>query len=107
MVNASHNMRGPNATYVPPARVGLALGQWGIALGPRGFSDTNMLVFATQKSRIWGITQRKDPTWGGLRCSGVCIGHVDFTFVAHFPSHWVVKPNAIVGGIWSLASNMA
>ena len=71
MANVSFNLRGPNATYIPPAHVGLALGLWGLtlgegcfALGPRGVLVgsvrvfgyyTNMLVSAMQKSRVGGI----------------------------------------------------
>ena len=44
MPNASPNARGPNATYIPPVTLGLALGPWGLSLGPRSFLDTNMLV---------------------------------------------------------------
>ena len=67
-------MRGPNATYIPPVRVGLALSPWGFTLGlwgfslsPQGFSETNMLVSGTRKARVGGITHRKDP------CEGVCV----------------------------------
>ena len=35
MANASPNERGPNATYIPPARVGNALGPQGLVLGRR------------------------------------------------------------------------
>ena len=38
MVNASPNARGPNATYIQPARVGLVLGPSGFALGLWGFT---------------------------------------------------------------------
>ena len=79
MANASPNARGPNTTYIPPARIGLALGiigsRWallvrvghcwlalGVALGPKGFSDTNMLVFLTRNRCIGGLSQHEDPT---------------------------------------------
>ena len=38
MANASPNTRRPNATYIPPARIGLTLGPWGFALGLWGFT---------------------------------------------------------------------
>ena len=44
MPNASPNTSGPNATYIPPVKLSLILGPWGLALGPRGSSDTNMVV---------------------------------------------------------------
>ena len=37
------------------------LGQGVFAFGPRGISDTNVLVLATQKYCIGRITQREDP----------------------------------------------
>ena len=76
MANAS-----PNATYIPPARIGLKLGPWGFAfgfqgfaLGPHGFSDTNMLVSATQIACIGGRTQCEAPMQVVLRYSGIIIG---------------------------------
>ena len=76
MANASPNARTPNATYIPPARVRLVLGikgsHWalltrvghywlalGVALGPQGFLDINMLVLATRKSRVGGIAKHQ------------------------------------------------
>ena len=38
MANASPNARVANATYNPPAHVGLALGPWGFTLGLWGFA---------------------------------------------------------------------
>ena len=73
-------------TYIPPARVRLALGQQGLALslkglvlglqvlvlGPRGFSDTNVLAFWQREiPRVGGHTQREDPMQVVLRCSGI------------------------------------
>ena len=53
----------------------LVLGIYRLALGiigshwvHKGFSDTNMLVSPTRKSRIGEITQREDPTRESLRC---------------------------------------
>ena len=37
MANVTPNARGPNETYILPARIGLALGPWGFMLGPQGF----------------------------------------------------------------------
>ena len=82
MANAS-----PNATYIPPARIGLTLGPWGLALGPwgfalglpgfalgpQGFSDTNTLVSATQTACIGGRTQCEAPMQVVLRYSGIII----------------------------------
>ena len=51
------NVRGPNATYIPPARIGLvlALGPWGLvlsqgsfALGSQGFHIGSVRVFGYQ-----------------------------------------------------------
>ena len=33
MANVSINVMAPNATYIPPARVGLTLGPWALVLG--------------------------------------------------------------------------
>ena len=38
MANASPNARGPNATYIPSAHIGLALGLWKLALSQGGFA---------------------------------------------------------------------
>ena len=66
MANVSSNARGPNATYIPPARVRLVLGQWafalglwGFALGLGGFSDTNMLVSPMRNARVGSLDQRE------------------------------------------------
>ena len=69
MAKVNPNSRGPNATYIPPSRVGLTLGPLGFAFGPLGFLDTNMLVSATQKSRVGGTAQREPPMQGVSRCS--------------------------------------
>ena len=55
------NTRGPNATYIPPAHIGSI----GIFIGSAKLfrSDTNMLVSATRKSHVGGIT----------KCEGVCV----------------------------------
>ena len=73
MTNVSPNARGPTATYIAPACVGLALdpwifvlGLWRFRLGPRGFSDTNMSVSATQKSRVGRITPTQGPNVRGF-----------------------------------------
>ena len=62
MTNASPNVRGPNATYIPPAMLGL----WGFALGPRGFFDTNMLVSANAKVSHWADQQTRKPKARGF-----------------------------------------
>ena len=54
MANASPNARGPNATHISLARVG-------VALGPQGILGTNMLVSATQKSCVGGIALNTNP----------------------------------------------
>ena len=61
MANVSPNAIGPNATYIPSTRVGLAWGLWGLALGRQGFSDINMLVLATRNSRVGSLDQREAP----------------------------------------------
>ena len=43
----------------------------GVPLGPQGFLDTNMLVSATQKSRVRGLAQCEPPTRGVSQCSGI------------------------------------
>ena len=65
MANARILRWGPNATYIPPARVlGLALGVMQIlafALGIMqiiAFLDTNMLVSPTQNGRVGGLNHR-------------------------------------------------
>ena len=76
IANASPNARVPNVTYIPPAHVWLAFGQWGlalgqggfalgrlgVALGPQGFLDTNMLVSARHNTRVEGQAQHEPPT---------------------------------------------
>ena len=66
MANASPSARGPSAIYIPPVRIGLALGLWGFQLGvrgfqlgPRGFSDTNMLVSAPVSLTLGGFSKRR------------------------------------------------
>ena len=51
--------------------LGIALGIIGSRWGLQGFSDTNMLVFQTQNRRVWGLSQREDPTRVVSRCSGI------------------------------------
>ena len=48
--------------------------RWGFALPVTQilvFLDTNMLIYPKQNSRVGGITQRKPPMPGVLRCSGI------------------------------------
>ena len=61
MANAS-----PNTTKIPPARVGLALGPWGFAvglqgveLGQGGFFDTNMLVSPMRNGHVGGLNRHE------------------------------------------------
>ena len=42
--------------------IGVALAKLVAALGPQRFLDTNMLISATQKSRVGGMAQREAPT---------------------------------------------
>ena len=37
MANVRPNARGPNATYIPPASIGLVLGPWALTLGLLAF----------------------------------------------------------------------
>ena len=53
--------------FSPVGQGGFALGLWGFALGPRGFSDTNMLVLATRKSHVGGLPN------AGTQHEGVCV----------------------------------
>ena len=39
------------------------LGVWGIRVGCTASMDTNMLVSAMRKSRVWGNAQHKPRTW--------------------------------------------
>ena len=78
MANASPNTRGHNANYIPLLALGLALGVQGFALGaqvfvhgPRGYLDTNMLVFPMLNGRIGGPNQCDSPTPVVLHCSGI------------------------------------
>ena len=41
------------------------------ALGPQGFSDTNMLVFAMPTGRIGGLNQPEGPKQMGLHSGGI------------------------------------
>ena len=72
------NVKVHNATYIPPARVGLALGPWVLPSGPcvlvlgqQVFIDINMLVSATQNTGIGSQAQREPPKRAVLRCSGI------------------------------------
>ena len=49
----------------------VVLGKLGVALSPQGFLGTNMLVSATQKSRVGGIAHREPQTRAVSRCSGI------------------------------------
>ena len=71
MANAGRNARGPNTIYIPPACIGLALVHGGLAGSMRFFLDANMLVAATQKSRVWGTTQHEPLMRGVSRYSGI------------------------------------
>ena len=73
MPNANQTLAYPTQTIfylltlgVALSAPGFTLGAWGFTLGPRRLLDTNMLVSATQKSRIGSITQRKAATQGVL-----------------------------------------
>ena len=104
MANVSPNARGTNATYIPPAHVGLALVLWGLALGqedfalgPRGFSDTNMLVLAIQITCVGGQTQseylfRVYICWG--RGRAFIVKRIRYvTFATAFITYTIILPN--------------
>ena len=73
MANASPNARGPKATYIPPARVGLTLGPWGFALGqgsfalgPRVFFLYKHVAIGNAKSRVGGYCPMGTPNVRGF-----------------------------------------
>ena len=53
------------------SRLGVTMGKLGVALGPQGFQDTNMLVKATQNRHIGGLDQCETPTRVVSLCSGI------------------------------------
>ena len=66
MANASPNIRGPNAKYIPLARIGctrLCIGSARLHFGCTrlgvGFLDTNMLVSPMQNTRVGGQAQHE------------------------------------------------
>ena len=66
MANVSTDTRGPNATYIPPAHVGLALGLIGFAFGLSGIRVWSIRLFGYQHvgidHRVGGLDQRETPT---------------------------------------------
>ena len=54
----------PTLTICHWLRLGLALGLTAFTLGPPSFFDTNMLVWATQKSRVGGFAVEYRVIWG-------------------------------------------
>ena len=50
-------------------KLGVALGRQGVAVGPQGFTNMNMLVSPTRKSRIGGLDQCKAPMQVVSHCS--------------------------------------
>ena len=55
------NARGPNAKYIPLARVGCTRLHVGSPKLGVGFLDTDMLVSTTRNSRVGGLDQREAP----------------------------------------------
>ena len=75
--NTSPSHWGPNATYIPPARVGVVIGgnaNFSIRIGVMqilAFLDTNMLVSPTRNCGDGGLSQCEDPTRMLLHRSGI------------------------------------
>ena len=50
------NARGPNETYILPARIGLALDPWGFTLGPQGFFGFSGYIVVAYRHCVGNIS---------------------------------------------------